>query len=77
MHAIAYVFNLWSTNWQYSALSIYTNSMVVYHGIKKTIVCSVANELLRKIILAAIAHDIIISAKWILGNLNSLANTLS
>jgi len=77
MHAIAYIFNLWSTNWQYSALSIHTNSIVVYHGIKKTVICSIANKLLRKIILAAIAHDIIISVKWILGNLNSLANTLS
>jgi len=51
--------------------------MVVYQGIKKTVVRSVINELLCKIILAAIAYDIIISAKWILGDLNGLANTLS
>ena len=63
MHAIAYTFNLWSTNWQYSALSIHTNSMVVYHGIKKTVVHSIANKSLRKIMLAAIAHDITISVK--------------
>ena len=77
MHAIAYIFNLWSTNWQHSALSIYTDSMVVYYGIKKTVVRGVVNESLRKILLAAIAYDIILSAKWILGDLNGLADALS
>jgi len=51
--------------------------MVVYYSIKKTIVRGVANELLYKILLAAIAYNIILSTKWILGDLNSLANILS
>ena len=63
MHAIAYAFDLWSTNWQHSALSIHTDSIVVHQGIEKTVVRGVANESLRKIMLAAIAHDITISAK--------------
>jgi len=50
---------------------------VVYQGIKKTVVYSVVNKSLYKIMLAAIAYNITISAKWILGNLNSLANILS
>ena len=50
---------------------------MVYYGIEKTVVCGVANESLRKILLAAIAHDITLSAKWILGDLNGLANILS
>jgi len=77
MHAIAYAFNLWSTNWQYSALFIYTDSIVVYYSIKKTVIRGVVNELLYKILLAAIAHDITLSVKWILGDLNGLANILS
>jgi len=44
-------------------LSIYTNSIVVYHGIKKTVIRSVVNKLLHKIMLAAIAYNITISAK--------------
>jgi len=77
MHTIAYTFNLWSINWQYSALSIYTNSMVVYYSIKKTVIRNIANKSLYKILLAAIAYNITLSVKWILGNLNGLANTLS
>jgi ribonuclease HI len=77
MHAIAHAFNLWSTNWQHSALSIHTDSMVVHHGIEKTVVRGVANESLRKILLAAIAHDITLSAKWIPGDSNGLADALS
>ena len=49
---------------------------MVYYSIKKTIICGVVNKLLYKIILAAIAYNIIISVKWILGNLNGLANIL-
>ena len=73
---MTYAFNLQSTNQQHSALSIYTNSIVVYQDIRKTIIYSIVNKLLYKIILAAIAYNIIISAKQILGNLNNLANTL-
>jgi hypothetical protein len=51
--------------------------MVVHQGIEKTVVRGVANESLRKIMLAAIAHDITISAKWIPGDSNGLADALS
>ena len=51
--------------------------MVVYQGIEKTVVRGVANESLRKIMLVAIAHDITISAKWIPGDSNGLADALS
>jgi hypothetical protein len=47
--------------------------MVVHQGIKKTVVYGVVNELLCKIMLAAIAYNI----KWILGDLNGLADILS
>ena len=57
-------------------LSIYTNSIVVYQGLKKTVIYSIANKLFYKIILAIIVYNIIISAKKFLGNLNSLTNTL-
>ena len=58
-------------------LSIYTNNIVVYQSIKKTVIYNIANKSLYKIRLAAIAYNIIISAKWILSNLNGLANILS
>ena len=44
-------------------LSIYTNSIVVYYSIKKTVVCGIANKLLYKIMLAVIVYNIIISIK--------------
>ncbi|TMD69347.1 MAG: hypothetical protein E6I91_02300 [Chloroflexi bacterium] len=67
----------WGPLWASTRLNIYTDSSTVFTGLSTGSIRSPAMEPLKRILLLAIKHDILIEAAWIPGVENKLADALS
>jgi hypothetical protein len=75
--AILVAFETWAALWQNHKLVLHTDSTTALSGFRNHVLHGPANVLLRRILLLAAAHDILIDAYWLSSMDNSLADALS
>jgi hypothetical protein len=67
----------WGPLWASTRLNIYTDSSTVFTGLSTGSIRSPAMEPLKRILLLASKHDVLLEASWIPGVENKLADALS
>jgi hypothetical protein len=77
VQAILHALIQWGHQWHSTRLHVFTDSYTANTGLQHQTLRSSANIYIRKILLTAAKHDIVIHSNWIPGHTNKLADALS